>query len=126
MGIDTGPSTAEISQALSYYGLLKYVQLPESQYDEENSDLDEIYLAGGIQFNTRFSPYLEFGVDIFDPGGQIFDRFGEGSEILINEIFNNNLGDCRDDDSCTNIQFERYFKAGAKASIQQNIIPGYL
>lgn len=64
------------------------------------------------------------GIDIFDPSGQLSDRIGESFEQLLNEIFNNNLGDCRDDDTCTKIKFDRYLKAGLKTHISKKITLG--
>ncbi len=123
-GVDIGLAIPEANQSVSYYGLLKYVQLYDKRRESLDSDLDEVFLGAGLKLTSKYSPYFELGLDFVDPGGQIFDRFGDGFEILINEIFNNNLGDCRDDDSCTDIQLDRYFKFGLKTTLQQNIILG--
>ncbi len=123
-GINLALITPERNQQPSYYGLLKFARLDDETRASQEDDLDELFLGGGIQLNGFLTPYLEAGIDVLDPGGQIFDRFGDGFEILINEIFNNNFDDCRDDDTCTSIQFDRYIKVGVKARINRTIEAG--
>lgn len=123
-GVNLGIISTEHNHKHSYYGLLKFAHLDDKKRASQGDDLDEFFLGAGLQLNGTLTPYIEAGLDVFDPGSQIFDRFEEGFEILINEIFNNNFEDCRDDDTCTSIQFDRYIKIGVKARLNRSIVAG--
>lgn len=123
VGLDLGINKSFNDEKNTGFFVLRFTDLEDTSVTNKDGS-DDVMLGAGFSYNSTISPFIEAGFDVADPIDDLVQRFADGFEIMFNEIFNNNFGDCRDDDTCRKVRIDKYFRTGVRAQLSSYMTLG--